>query len=232
MRVLVIGGTVFLGRAVVDEALGAGHEVTVFNRGKSGRAPDGVRQIIGDRTVTADLEQLRGEHFDLVVDTCGFVPADVAAGAQVLAPTCGHYVFVSSINAYPAWPEHLDYIARGAHDADPDATKDDVPDGVEPGRVVRLAQGRLRARCRAAFGADRTTVLRAGAIVGPHDGAVGRLPWWLQRAARGGEILVPGITAGAGRAHRRARPRPVRAAGRARRRSTRPGRPTATRAPT
>ncbi len=195
MRVLVIGGSVFLGRAVVNEALGAGHEVSVFNRGKSGRAPDGVRQITGDRTVAADLEQLRGEHFELVVDTCGFVPADVATGADVLAPTSGHYVFVSSINAYPAWPEHLDYAARGAYDADPRATKDDVPDGVGPAE----SYGWLKVGCERAvaqaFGADRTTVLRAGAIVGPHDGAVGRLPWWLQRASRGGEILVPGSPA-------------------------------------
>ena len=143
-----------------------------------------------------------------------------------------HYVFVSSINAYPAWPEHLDYIARGAHDADPRATKDDVPAGVGPAE----SYGWLKVGCERAvaqaFGADRTTVLRAGAIVGPHDGAVGRLPWWLQRAARGGEILVPGSPQSAGRAHRRARPRPVRAAGRARRRSTRPARLTATPAQT
>jgi 2'-hydroxyisoflavone reductase len=192
MRVLVIGGTVFLGRAVVDEALAAGHDVTVFNRGKSGHAADGVRQITGDRTVADDLEQLRGERFDLVVDTCGFVPADVAVGAEVLAPTSNHYVFVSSINAYPAWPEQLDYLARGAHDADAHASKDDVPAGISAAE----SYGWLKVGCERAvaqaFGAERTTVLRAGAIVGPSDGAVGRLPWWLQRAARGGEILVPG----------------------------------------
>ncbi len=192
MRVLIIGGTVFLGRAVVDEALDAGHDVTVFNRGKSGSAAEGARSIRGDRTVARDLEQLRGERFDLVVDTCGFVPVDVAAAAEVLAATCTHYAFVSSINAYPAWPEHLDYVARGAHDADPHATKDDVPAGVGPAE----SYGWLKVGCERAvalaFGAERTTVLRAGAIVGPHDSAVGRLPWWLQRAARGGEILVPG----------------------------------------
>src|SRR6476646_9600439 len=131
MDVLVIGGSVFLGRAVVDEALASGATVTVFNRGKSGRARDGVRQLTGDRTVAADLEQLRGERFDLVIDTCGYVPADVGRGAELLAGSCGHYVFVSSINALPGWPEELDYHARGEHDGSPDATCADIPEGMD-----------------------------------------------------------------------------------------------------
>jgi 2'-hydroxyisoflavone reductase len=191
MDVLVIGGSVFLGRAVVSEALAAGHRVTVFNRGRSGVAPQGVRQLVGDRTAPADLEQLRGRRFDLVIDTCGYVPADVAGAAEMLAATCGHYVFVSSINAYPDWPTRLDYADR-AHDGAPDATRDEVPEHLDPG----AAYGWLKVGCeravQRAFGADRTTVVRAGAIVGPHDSSVGRLPWWLDRAARGGEILVPG----------------------------------------
>jgi len=191
MDVLVIGGTVFLGRAVVSEALAAGHTVTVFNRARSAPAPHDVRQLVGDRTSRADLEQLRGRRFDLVIDTCGYVPADVGAGAELLAPTCGHYAFVSSVNAYPRWPEHLDY-ADHPHDGNPDATRDDLPGSLDPAE----AYGWLKVGCERAveraFGADRTTVLRAGAIVGPHDSSVGRLPWWLDRAARGGEILVPG----------------------------------------
>lgn len=192
MDVLVIGGTVFLGRAMVDEALAAGHRVTVFNRGRSGSAPAGVRRIRGDRTSAADLEQLRGLRFDLVIDTCGYVPADVAASAKLLADSCGHYVFVSSINAYPGWPSRPDFRERGAHDGDPDATRADVPQSLSDSQ----AYGWLKVGCERAveraLGGQRSTALRAGAIVGPHDNAVGRLPWWLDRVARGGEVLVPG----------------------------------------
>lgn len=191
MDVLIIGGTVFLGRAMVAEALAAGHTVTVFNRGKSGPAPAGVRQVTGDRTSTADLEQLRGERFDLVIDTCGYVPAEVAAAAGLLAGTCGHYSFVSSINAYPGWPQDLDYRDH-VYGGDPDATRDDLPDGMDDSQ----SYGWLKVGCELAvdraFGPARTSVLRAGCLAGPHDGAVGRLPWWVHRTSLGGEMLVPG----------------------------------------
>src|SRR5579875_981869 len=192
MDVLVIGGSVFLGRAVVAEAQARGDRVTVFNRGVSGPAPAGAEQITGDRTSRADLEQLAGRRFDLVVDTSGYVPADVAAAAAVLEPNAGHYAFVSSVNAFPGWPEDADYGVRGAHRGDPDATRDVLPAEVPE----HQAYGWLKVGCELAveraFGAQRTTVLRAGAIVGPDDSRVGRLPWWIDRVARGGEVLVPG----------------------------------------
>lgn len=192
MNVLVIGGSVFLGRAVADEALALGATVTVFNRGRSGSTPDGARQVTGDRTRPADLEQLRGMRVDTVVDTCGYVPADVALAAELLAGSAERYVFVSSINAYPGWPEQVDYRVGGAYDGDPDAARSDVPEDLDESQ----AYGWLKVGCEQAvaraFGADRCLNLRAGCIVGPHDGAVGRLPWWIDRVARGGEILVPG----------------------------------------
>ncbi len=192
MDVLVIGGSVFLGRAVVSEALALGADVTVFNRGKSGSTPDGATQLIGDRTADADLDQLRGRTFDVVVDTCGFVPADVARSANLLAGSVGHYAFISSINAFPGWPEHTDYDRRGAHDGNPDATRDDVPEAMSDSD----AYGWLKVGCelavQRAFGAQQCALVRAGCIVGPHDSAVGRLPWWIDRVARGGELLVPG----------------------------------------
>jgi 2'-hydroxyisoflavone reductase len=192
MDVLIIGGSVFLGRAVVDEALALGADVTVFNRGRSGRAPDRVHQVVGDRTVPADLEQLRGRRFDVVVDTCGYVPAEVALSANLLAPSCGHYSFVSSINAWPGWPADADYRPRGVHDGDPDATRDDVPASARESESYGWLKVGCERAVERAFGPDRTAVLRAGAIAGPHDSVVGRLPWWIDRAARGGEILVPG----------------------------------------
>ena len=188
----MLGGTVFLGRAVVAEALARGDRVTVFNRGRSGATPDGAEHVTGDRTVAADLEQLRGRRFDVVVDTSGYVPADVRHSAEVLAPTTAHYAFVSSINAFPGWPERADYQQHGSYDGDPDATRDDVPADLDPAASYGwLKVGCERAVARA-FGEERTTVLRGGCIVGPDDAKVGRLPWWIARVARGGEVLVPG----------------------------------------
>jgi nucleoside-diphosphate-sugar epimerase len=192
MDVLVLGGTVFLGRGVVNQAQALGGDVTIFNRGKSAPAPEGVTQVTGDRTVAADLDQLAGRHFDVVVDTSGYVPSDVARSAAVLAPNCDHYAFVSSINVFPGWPEAEDYRAGGVHAGDPDATRADVPAGFSASE----SYGWLKAGCELAavraFGEGRASLLRAGCIVGPDDSAVGRLPWWVARVARGGEVLVPG----------------------------------------
>jgi 2'-hydroxyisoflavone reductase len=192
MNVLVLGGTVFLGRAVVAEALAHGAAVTVFNRGLSGPTPLGATHIVGDRTDPADLAQLAGSRFDLVIDTSGYVPAEVRLSTDLLADSCGHYVFVSSINAYPGWPREPDYRASGVHDGDPDAGREDVPDGCSPAENYGwLKVGCERAVVRA-FGEGRSSILRAGSIVGPEDREVGRLPWWLERVSRGGEVLVPG----------------------------------------
>jgi 2'-hydroxyisoflavone reductase len=192
MDVLVIGGSVFLGRAVVAEALASGSSVTVFNRGTSGPTPPGATQIVGDRTSAADLAKLAGRHFDLVVDTCGYVPADVARSAELLAQSCDHYAFVSSISVFPEWPNRLDYDVAGPYEGNPDATRADVPEGIGEGP----AYGWLKAGCDLAvvraFGPDRCAILRGGLIVGPDDSAIGRLPWWIARVARGGEVLVPG----------------------------------------
>ena len=191
MDVLVLGGTVFLGRAVVAQAVAAGANVTIFNRGISGPAPAGVEQVIGDRTVAADLTALAGRHFDVVVDTSGYVPADVTLSASLLAPTCGHYSFVSTVNVFPGWPEAPDYHAVGVHQGDPDATRDDAPADNAP-----AAYGWLKAGCELAvvraFGTHRSSLLRGGCIVGPDDSQVGRLAWWIDRVARGGEVLTPG----------------------------------------
>jgi len=190
MDVLVLGGSVFLGRAVVAEAHAAGANVTVFNRGKSGTPPDGAEQVTGDRTVREDLEQLAGRHFDVVVDTSGYVPVDVALSAKMLAPACDHYAFVSTINVFPGWPEQDDYHAGGVHQGDPDAVREDAPDD------EAAAYGWLKAGCELAvvreFGIDRSSLLRGGCVVGPDDSRVGRLPWWIARVARGGEVLAPG----------------------------------------
>jgi 2'-hydroxyisoflavone reductase len=190
MEILVIGGTVFLSRSMVELALSRGHNVTTFSRGQTGSPVPGAHVLHGDRTKAADLEQLRGRSFDLVFDT-GYFPDQVKATAGLLEPTTRHYAFVSSINAYPDWPERVDYQAGGVFDGDPDAIGEAVPDGLEePAPYGWRKVGAERAVLRA-FGKSRASILRAGVIVGPHDG-IGRLPWWLMRIARGGEILAPG----------------------------------------
>lgn len=190
MDVLVIGGSVFLGRAVVAEALALGADVTVFNRGRSGAPAAGVTQVVGDRTSADDLAQLAGRSFDVVVDTSGYVPADVRSSAELLAASAGHYAFVSSVNAYPGWPTEADYHAGGVHDGDPDATE--APAGLDPAQSYGWLKVGCERAVERAFGPDRSAILRGGTIVGPHDSAVGRLPWWVDRVARGGEVLVPG----------------------------------------
>jgi 2'-hydroxyisoflavone reductase len=182
MRLLIIGGTSFLGRAAAMEALRRGDTVTTFNRGKSAPDVEGVEALRGDRDDDAALEQLNGRQFDGVIDTCGFVPRIVRKSASALDGSVGHYAFVSSISASGRWPGE---VARD-DDPGPPCASDAGPDDGD--------YGVLKAGCeravREVFG-DRSTIARAGLILGPHEN-VGRLTWWLSRLARGGEVLAPG----------------------------------------
>src|SRR6478672_1369331 len=99
MELLALGGTVFLGRHVVDEALARGHEVTIYSRGLHGSPHPGAEHIKGDR---ADVGPLRGRHWDAAIDTSGYEPEQVEASAGL---DVGHYVFVSTCNVYPDWPD-------------------------------------------------------------------------------------------------------------------------------
>ena len=182
MKLLIIGGTSFLGRATAVDALARGWEVTTFNRGRSAPDVDGVEVLRGDRDDDAALGQLAGRTFDVVVDTCGFVPRVVAKSVRALAESGAHYVFVSSISATTTWPGKPTPEGLDGQDCPSDAGPDDGD------------YGKLKAGCERAvtevFG-ERSTVARAGLIIGPHEN-IGRLPWWLQRIAAGGEVLAPG----------------------------------------
>ncbi len=182
MQLLVIGGTSFLGRAAVVKALGRGWAVTTFNRGVSGPDIEGVEPLRGDRADPSALGQLEGRRFDVVVDTCGFVPRVVGRSARALAESGAHYVFVSSISATSTWPGQPTPEGLDGQPCSADAGPDDG------------GYGELKAGCERAvaevFG-DSSTVARTGLIIGPHEN-VGRLPWWLGRVARGGEVLAPG----------------------------------------
>ncbi len=126
-----------------------------------------------------------------MVDTSGYVPANTLAVARALAPVSGYYVFVSSVSVYQDWPakplsEHSDVLY-----CPPDASPDygtDIEDG--PTQYGYQKAG-SEAAAVAAFGVDRTTILRPGVVLGPRE-YVGRLPWWLRRVAAGGEVLAPG----------------------------------------
>ena len=188
----MLGGSWFLGRAVVVEALAAGCAVTTFRRGVSGAAVEGAELVRGDRTVRADLDRLASSGpWDLVIDTSGYVPRESGMIARVLEPVAARMVFVSSVSAYVGWPVEPLTEASPVLQCPPDADGDFGFDG-DPGPSV---YGFTKAGCERAvlevFGAARTTVLRPGVILGPGE-YVGRLPWWLRRMERGGRVLAPG----------------------------------------
>ncbi len=182
MRLLIIGGSSFLGRATAEEALRRGDSVTTFNRGLSDADVDGVEAVRGDRSSDDDLARLAGREFDAVVDTCGFVPEVVGRSAAVLRDSGAFYAYVSSMSATTTWPVATTPDNAPGQDCPSDAGPDDGD------------YGKLKAGCERAvtetFG-DRALVVRSGLIIGPHEN-VGRLPWWLTRIARGGEVLAPG----------------------------------------
>ncbi|ALO07844.1 Putative reductase [Streptomyces venezuelae] len=178
---LILGGTEFVGRAVVEAALGRGWEVTVFHRGRHA-PPAGVRSLHGDRTTGLEgLTALATGSWDAVVDTWSAAPSAVRDAARLLADRVGRYAYVSSRSVY-TWPPAAGLAEDGPLvEGSPDAG--DVPYG-----EAKMG-GELAAT--AAFGAERTLHVRAGLIIGPYEN-VGRLPWWLGRIARGGTVLAPG----------------------------------------
>lgn len=182
MRILVLGGTVFLGRAITDAALAGGHQVTHFNRGRSGAADSRVETLTGDRTQS--LDALSGRAWDAIVDTSGYLPQVVRRSAEALRDAAGRYLFVSSISVY-AGPGF-----------DEDAAVQPPPDPL-PDAMTMETYGALKGACegvvREIFG-ERATVARPGLIVGPHD-PTDRFTWWPWRVARGGRVAAPGRAA-------------------------------------
>lgn len=184
MRLLVLGGTKFLGRAVVECALARGHSVTLFNRGQTN--PDlfpEVEKLRGDRE--RELGPLRRREWDAVVDPSGYVPRVVQRSAELLADAVGHYAFISSVSVYADFSAPL---------------REDSPlaplgpeDSSEELRDDYANYGALKALCEQVV-ADafpgRYTNVRAGLIAGPHD-PTGRFTYWPHRVARGGDVLAP-----------------------------------------
>jgi nucleoside-diphosphate-sugar epimerase len=182
MRLLIIGGTEFLGRHLSEQALARGHRLTLFHRGLTGADlfPDAER-ILGDRD--GGLGALAGREWDAVIDTCGYVPRVVEASAAALAGAVGHYTFVSTLSAF-------------AEDAPPGIDEDDpvlAPPSPGVEEVTGETYGPLKVACERAVERivpGRSLVLRPGLIVGPHD-PTDRFTYWVRRVAAGGEVLAP-----------------------------------------
>ncbi|MEV7602400.1 NAD-dependent epimerase/dehydratase family protein [Kitasatospora sp. NPDC089797] len=184
MRILVLGGTSFVGRAIAADALRSGAEVTLFHRGRTnpGLFPE-ARHLRGDRD-TGDLAALREGRWDAVVDVSGYRPRQVDQAMDVLGDRVGRYLFVSS---------HAVYRQGGpAPHADESAPlRAPLREAEE---LTDETYGRLKVACEQdvldRYG-DRATIVRPGKVAGPHDEQRG-LTYWVRRAARGGRIALPG----------------------------------------
>jgi 2'-hydroxyisoflavone reductase len=180
MRLLVLGGTLFLGRHLVEAALGRGHEVSMFTRGETN--PELFPQaehLVGDRD--GDLRSLESGEWDAVVDTSGRLPRLVRASAELLAGRVGHSTFVSSISAYAD-------LSHGPSEDDPLAVLEHETEDWQS-----EAYGPLKALCEQAvqeINGERALVVRPGLIVGPWD-PTGRFTYWPLRLADGGDVLAP-----------------------------------------
>ncbi|MGZ5354282.1 MAG: NAD-dependent epimerase/dehydratase family protein [Actinomycetota bacterium] len=182
MRILALGGTRFVGRAFVEEALAAGHELTLFNRGTT--APDlfpDAETVRGDRE--RDLAALGGRTWDAVFDASCYVPRVARASARALAGAARHYTFISSLSAY------ADQVSPGQDETAPLATIDDPTAEAVTDDTYGALKVLSEREVQAVFG-DRALVLRPGYICGPYD-AIDRMPYWLRRVERGGEFLAP-----------------------------------------
>ncbi|MBT2385495.1 NAD-dependent epimerase/dehydratase family protein [Streptomyces sp. ISL-11] len=179
MRLLILGGTEFVGYAVTEAALARGWEVTVFHRGHHA-PPAGAAALRGDRTAPEGLTALGAGEWDAVVDTWSGAPSAVRDAARALADRAGRYAYISSGSVYT-------FPSPAGHDED-----HPVVDGSPDAGEVEYAQAKRGGELAAAgaFG-DRALLVRAGLILGPREN-IGRLPWWLNRIARGGPVLAPG----------------------------------------
>jgi 2'-hydroxyisoflavone reductase len=181
VRLLVLGGTQFVGRALVEAALADGHDVTLFHRGRTNQDlfPEATH-LHGDRD--GGLETLVGKTWDACLDVNGYLPRLVRDTSALLRDTVEHLVFVSTISVYASLARPTDESGPLAVLADPDT---EVIDGD--------TYGGLKALCEAAVGetfGDRSAVVRPGYVVGPHD-HTGRFTWWVRRAATGGKLPAP-----------------------------------------
>jgi nucleoside-diphosphate-sugar epimerase len=193
-RILILGGGWFLGRTLAEHAVARGWQVTTFTRGRSGDLAPGVDAVYGDRYSDSDLARLaKAGPWDAVVDTSGHEPVTVAAAARILEPHTQRYVYMSTVNVYAGWPDEP--LADESELLPATSGMRAETDAAARGVGGAAAYGVLKAGCEHAviesFGMDRSLILRPGVLLGPRE-YVGRLPWLLQRMARGGQVLAAG----------------------------------------
>jgi len=191
MKILIIGGTRFLGRHLVTVALARDHHVTLFNRGNYSTHVD-VETIKGDRHT--ELHKLKARRWDAVIDTCGHLPRAVRAAAEALADSVNRYVFISSQNAYAdvSVPDITEDYPRATL-TDEQLKQANAIDTTGQASYGSLYGG-LKALCEQAAEEvmpGRLLILRPGLIVGPYD-YTDRFTYWVVRVASGGEVLAPG----------------------------------------
>ena len=179
MRILILGGTVFVGRQIAEKARQLGHEVAVFHRGQSGADLPGVEHLLGDRD--GNLKALEGRDWDWVIDTSGYVPRIVDQSCQALKDRCQRYLFISTISVYK------DLSQPGADEKSPVAELADPAVEEVNGETYGGLKVLCEKRVRAAFG-DRAVIVRPGMIVGPYD-RTDRFTYWFLRASRGGKMI-------------------------------------------
>ncbi|MEU9839638.1 NAD-dependent epimerase/dehydratase family protein [Actinomadura sp. NPDC048032] len=179
MRLLMLGGTEFVGRAITEEALARGWDVTVFHRGRH-EPPQGVVSLHGDRTAEGGLKALEDGEWDAVIDTWSAAPFVVRNTARLLDGRVTRYAYISSRSVY-RYPEPYG-LGEEAEvvDGSPDDGDVDYAEAKRGGELAALD----------VYG-DNALLVRAGLILGPYEN-IGRLPWWLTRMARGGDVLAPG----------------------------------------
>lgn len=189
MRVLVFGGSWFLGRLVAEDCISRGIDVTVFNRGRSPASlPGEVRHIRGDRKLDEDLRALaRSGPWDAILDISGKIPAVVRRSVRALVDVADRYVSVSTVMAYQDWPHAPVDEDSPVWDGDPDY--DPGAYTWDPDTYGSLKAG-CEVACRDAFGGDRLLIVRLHDIIGQYED-VGPLMWWLDRMHRGGPVIVP-----------------------------------------
>lgn len=182
MRLLVLGGTNFVGRSIVEEALLRGHQVTTVNRGISGATSRGANALRVDRRDRRSLVDVLGQdEWDAVIDTWSGEPVAVRDAARLLTDRVGHYGYVSSRSVY-RWP-----LPPGIDESAP--VVDGDPDSGEASDYAAAKRGAELAVLERFDG--RALLARAGLVLGPYED-VGRLPWWLERVRRGGRVPAPG----------------------------------------
>ncbi len=183
MNVLVLGGTAFVGRAIVDELIARGHGVALFGRGRTGADLfPGVERVLGNRE-TGDYAALAGRTFDAVVDVSGYVPRHVQQAADALQGRGGRYLFISTGSVYDrsrAGEQVTEATPRLAPERDTEQITGDT-------------YGPLKVACEDDVLArhDAATIVRPGIVAGPFD-PTDRFTWWVRRAARGGRLALPG----------------------------------------